>query len=354
MSLSSKRRHATSSDKMLQLQRKANALVWRNIERLNDIASRDYKHDDLLAQLHPWREHPSLQFNNTLSFLCILATAFSGLSLLLFPILHIPILLGVLITLALAFLAYVLYQSPAPIIDAIERLEEDAIRSLYQLQHGQIPEQNVLPLRASMLMSQMQILFPIFQQGDLSNAIHGYAAAKWQGRNGQDYAVLVFHYHYVDKVEGRDREGERIKVREQHYDQWGVLVFGTKLQGLAVSNLGRLERPSFGQAYTEQWQTSDIDTNQKLSIYCSDAMQAAKSLGPAAVLGLNQLFSGHSGVWMCHPNQAVMCFLGKHNLLQHSQQRPKITDISQLRGHLRTFRLYPYEKLQQAMLALLP
>ncbi len=338
----------------LHIRRQSNAMVWRNIERLNDIASRDYPHHDLLAQLYPWGNNPSLKFNNGLSLLIFIAASFSLLSLVLFPVLHVPTIIGITITMGLGFLAYLLYESPSAVRDAVMRLEEDVIRSLYQIQQGKLPEQQVLPLRASMLMSQMQIIFPLFQQGDLSNAIHAYAAATWQGRSGKNHPVLLFQYHYVNQVETQDKNGKHLKIKEKHFDRWGVLVFEGRLQGLAISSLGRFQSPDFGHAYAEKWQTSDIDTNQKINIFCSNPMQAAKALDPVTVLGLNQLFEKHRGVLMCHPNQAVMCFLGEQNLLEHANNRPKIQDISQLRGHLRTFRLYPYEQLQQAMLKLLP
>lgn len=333
-----------------------NQQVKQNIARLLHIAQQDLPHEALLAQLHPWRGYPSLRFHNGLSILIAIIVSLLLLASvigLLTPEQSQWSLMGFIAALALALWGYYQHEAQSQITQTVTALEEDVIRSLYQVQQGHLPEQHILPLRSSMLMSQLQILFPIFQQGDHSNNIHSYAATTWYGRHEQAFPVLLFHYHFVNKTEANDEHGKTWLRTEQHQDRWGALIFNSTVQGIAVSNLSRLQRPAFEQVYPHAWQTSDINSNQNLYIRCQDPMQAAKALPPAAVLALAQLFQQHQGVVMAHNNQNIICFLGNKALLQHTKKRGNIHDVSQLRGHLRTFRLYPYEQLQRAIKVLL-
>ena len=64
-------------------------------------------------------------------------------------------------------------------------------------------------------------------------------------------------------------------------------------------------------------------------------------------------FEQRQGDLLFHPENKMLCYLGPHDLFQVSSKQQNISDISTLRGHLRTFKLKQLENLQHDLLQFL-
>ena len=251
--------------------------------------------------------------------------------------------------LLMIFWAYISYEDKQPIDDVIEFLEQQSINKKYQLALHQQPQHISVPLQPVLFIAHLKRLFPVFNQGTISNDLPYYASTIWEDEDGQQHQVMVFQYHYVNEMLVRDKNGDDVRVKEIHKDLWGVFVFDVETQGLAITTANK----DFYYPYRFPWHTSDIQTNQKLNIFGSDEMQTAKLLSPAFVLRLADFFAQRQGDLMFHPSSHTLCFLGPANLFKISTQAKNIQDISALRGHLRTFKLPYLESLQRDLIPFL-
>ncbi len=257
--------------------------------------------------------------------------------------------LGLISGLLMIFWAYISYEDKQPIDDVIEFLEQQSINKKYQLALHQQPQHISVPLQPVLFIAHLKRLFPVFNQGTISNDLPYYASTVWEDKDGQQHQVMVFQYHYVNEMLVRDKNGDDVRVKEIHKDLWGVFVFDVETQGLAITTANK----DFYYPYRFPWHTSDIQTNQKLNIFGSDEMQTAKLLSPAFVLRLADFFAQRQGDLMFHPSSHTLCFLGPANLFKISTQAKNIQDISALRGHLRTFKLPYLESLQRDLIPFL-
>lgn len=332
----------------LHLRRKTNEVVFRNIARLWELAHKAKSHQDLLDGLHPWNDPIQLKFQNTLPLFMAVFGVLQMLSLILAPH-HIGLQCNFALGCLVLFWAYLTYEQKQPIQEVIEYLEETAITHKYQLKFQQQPQHISVPLNPLQFIGHLKRLFPLFDRGTLSNDIQRYASTVWENDDGQQYQVLVFQYHYVDELQVRDKDGDRVTVKEIHKDLWGVFVFDIATQGLAVTTSNR----KFYYPYTYEWHSSDIQTNQKLKFYGSDPLQTAKIMSPGFVLKLSDFFTHRHGELVFHAEQNMLCYLGSQDLFKVSSHNKNINDISTLRGHLRTFKLIELEQLKTALLTFL-
>ena len=290
----------------------------------------------------------TLKFDNFLPIVLFLAGIFCALLILISPT-SIYLQLGFFAGLMMMFWAWISFEKPTDIDKAIKALEDQVIQHKYHLEYFSQPTHINLPLQSALMMAKIKQMFPVFDLGNYANEIPLYASSSWQDENGQDHSIMVFEYRYIDEVKVRDKDGNDIRVKLIERSQWGVLVFNTQLQGLAVTSRGR----KFYHPYSHPWQTSDISLNKKIKIFGSDPLNIAKQISPSLVLKFADFFESQDGHLLFHPNNGCMCFIGQKNLFQISKNKRRIEDISALRGHLRTFKLAQLERLQQDLLKFL-
>ncbi|WP_326518746.1 hypothetical protein [Acinetobacter sp. CAAS 2-6] len=332
----------------IHLRRRKNQRIMQNVARLWELGKQAQSHQELLEGLHPWGTDNQLRFDNVLPILLAVIAGCCLLSIWILPA-GLPSHLAFWLALGLGFYSYLTYEQSSPIAEVIEFLEQQTITQKYSFQFYQTPVHISMPVQPSLFQAYLKNLFPLFQQGQVSNTIPVYASTVWTDDQGQQYPVLLFQYHFVNEIRMRDRNGNETKVKEVHKDLWGVFIFQVAAQGLAVTS----SRKTFEFPYLHDWHTSDIQINQKLRIFGANPLQLAKTLTPAMVLRLDQLFATRSGDLLLHPEQPVLCFLGEQDLFKISTKTQNIDDISKLRGHLRTFRLAEYENLQRDLIAFL-
>ena len=332
----------------IHIRRKKNAVVFDNLERLWRLQHEAKSHQDILDGLHPWNAPIPLKFDNFLPAILFIIGLCCALIIVVKPS-SIYFQLSFFIGLMMMFWAWISFEKKTEIDKTIKALEDQVIKHKYQLDYFKQPTHIDLPLQPVLMMTKIKQMFPVFDVGSYANDIPLYASSTWQDENGQDHPVMVFEYRYIDEVTVRDKDGDEVRVKLIERSQWGVLVFKTKLKGLAVTSMGR----KFYHPYSYPWQTSDISLTQKIKIYGSDPLNTAKQMSPSLVLKFAEFFDTQDGHLLFHPTNDCLCFIGPKNLFQISKNKRKIEDISALRGHLRTFKLVHLERLQQDLLKFL-
>lgn len=326
----------------IHIRRKKNERVFSNIARLWDIGRSAENQQNILDGLHPWNAPIVLEFENVLPLFLAVLGVFLSFSIFIDPS-NIWMKISLFVGLLMIFWAYIGYEEQKPIDDVIEYLEQQSISQKYQLAPYKQPQHFLVPLQPVLFIAHLKQLFPVFNQGSVSNSFPYYASTVWVDENEQQHSVMVFQYHYVNEIRVRDKNGDDIKIKELHNDLWGVFVFDVETQGLAITTANK----EFHEPYHFPWHTSDIQTNQKLNIFGSDELQTAKLLTPAFVLKLADFFAHREGDLMFHPSSHTLCFLGTKDLFKISSKAKNIQDISALRGHLRTFKLPYLENLKR-------
>ncbi|MHA3893053.1 hypothetical protein [Acinetobacter sp. GXMZU3951] len=332
----------------IHIRRKKNKVVFHNIARLWDVGRQAQSHQQILDGLHPWNAPITLKFDNALPILLGMTSAVLSFAILIEPSslwAQSCLFFGIL----MLFWAFICYENDDPIEEVIDYLEQQTIAQKYQLAYHRQPQHISIPLNPVLFIAHLKRLFPLFDQGSVANDFPIYASTVWMDEQHKAHQVLVFQYHFVNEIRMKDKDGNQVKVQEVHRDLWGVFVFDIEMPGLAITTASK----SFGYPYSFAWQTSDIQTNQRLKIYGCDQMQLAKMLTPATVLRIADFFQYRSGDLLFHPESNVLCYLGPHDLFKISSKAENIQDISSLRGHLRTFKLPHLEQLKSDLLQFL-
>ncbi|MCU4414258.1 hypothetical protein KTH71_09425 [Acinetobacter sp. WU_MDCI_Axc73] len=330
-----------SLQRTLHIRRKKNAHVFRNIARLQEIGEKAEAHQQILDQLHPWGDNPTLRFDNGLPKFLMLMGVISFLGMFVLPSFGFPFVLGLFCTIGLFFLAFILYETDDSIEEVIRYLEEKSIETRYGLKFGQVPDYLSSYARPALFIQQLINSFPFFDKGHDSNQISWYASATIKNDQDKAYPTFIFQYHYINRIEVIDGNGDKVTIRRIDKNLYGICIFETQTHALAVNNLGS----QIGFPYEVRWNSSDIQISQQLAIYGIDQLQLVKTLNPALLLRLSDFFKSRKGELIFHSHQNMMCFLGDANLFEVSSKTREIRDISSLRGHLRTFRLKHYEQL---------
>ena len=330
----------------LHIRRKKNAQVFRNIARLWDIGRQSQSEQALLDGLHPWREPHHLRFFNTLPYLLIII-AVNTLIFGYFLHPHIQLLWSISAAIFIGFLAYLLYESPSQLTEVIHFLEQRIIQLRYNLNFQQLPAYLPIHAQPTLVLSKLKQNFPIFQRGSESNEISQYASTVWDDSHTQ-HQVLIFQYHYVDKVVIANTESKQI-TKSIHKDLWGAFIFQIPTLGIAVSN----QRSRFFTPYVQSWQSSDIQTNQSLHILGQNQHQLAKVMSPSMTLKLNDFFQHFQGDLIYHHQENMLCYLGEQDLFTRISKHKDIHDIPALRGHLRMLNMPEYQKFKTLMLNLI-
>lgn len=340
-----------TSQRILALRSQKNAEVEHNLARLWQIGRNSHSAEDLLNQLHPWSAPKHLKFDNALAILTALVGAVFILPLLLDPYARLA-QLSAFAAVCLLGLSYLLYASERPITEVIAYLEQRMIQTRYQLHYHKQPEALARPLNPTLFIAQLKQQFPIFNRGSIVNEIPFFASTIWQEQNGKKHQILLFQYHFVNQLQVRNQQGERLSVKEVHQDLWGVFIFDLDhdLPTFAAST----QHKKMPYPYHLPWHSSDIQIRKRLYIGGENPLDMAKKIGPALTLKLGQFFSQRQGELYINENQNMLCYLGQDDLMKiTSHNHKKIQDISALRGHLRTFKLPLLECLKNDLLTLL-
>ena len=333
----------------IHIRRKKNDVVFQNIARLWQLHETAISQQDILDGLHPWAGPIQLKFDNQLPYVL------AGLGLFLCSSLiidasNVYVQITFAVGLAMSFWAWLSYETDKPIQEVIQALENKVISFKYGLHYFAMPPHLSLPINAQMLPVKLKQLFPLFNLGSIANDFPVYASTFWEDDHGQQHSVLIFQYRYVTEITLRDKNGDKVRVKEVEQYLYGTFVFESqKFQGLAFSS----QKRNFASPYQTTWKTSDILLNQKLNIFGVNQITLAKQMTPANVLKFDQFFQHQDGSLIFHPEQHCLCFLGKKNLFQASAKKQEIYDISALRGYLRTFRLPYLEQLKTDLTTLL-
>lgn len=336
-----------SFKQFLHLRQQKNQQVHQNIERLWSVGRKAESEQQLLDALHPWGDTPNLRFYNFLpTMLSLCSILILCIGLLLHPIIH-WIWSGLLTAFGL-FLSYLCYENKTPLQEVIQFLEQRMISLRYQLDFQKLPPILLLNASPHSFLNQLKQLFPLFEQGNISNDISLFASTLWRNSSKQHY-IIVFQYHFVNEQFAVEHEKARQVLKKEHQDLWGAFIFDMPALGIAVSNQGS----DFKAPYSESWHSTDILTNQRLRIYGLSQHELARVVQPHLTLKLNDFFEHFDGDFIYHHKASVACYLGKQNLFQVNQPQRSITDISTLRGHLRTLNMPIYQKFNQQMLRII-
>lgn len=333
--------------KLIHLRTEKNKLVMYNIDRLWEISRNATTAQDILDGLHPWGKDSDLKFHNTLCYVFIVFGAFSlALGWLITD--YIPFFFSILCSLLWFFIAYLSYESNDPIQEVIQALELKIKLLKFDLAFQKLPDFLSNTLNSALVIAKLKQAFPLFNQGTESNDIVNFASTIWTDEDSTQHPILLFKYHYVSEFSILDSKGKRQKIKKFHKDLWGVFVFQTEALGIAASN----RRENFVYPYTQYWQSSDIELNQKLSIFGHNQQQLAKVISPSMTLKLSDFFQNNKGDLIIHFQENILCYMGEQNLFHTtSKNNPAdIQNISELRGYLRTLDMPNYQQFKQRML----
>jgi len=334
-------------EQLLHIRTKKNQHVMHNIARLWEIGHQAQSAQDILDGLHPWKENKELFFHNViprLLFIIGIITAILGLFI--HP--YFPYPLSLLASFLCCFTAYLIYEQSDPIDEVIDFLEQRIMLLRYDLHFNKAPNYISSTSNTLLVLSKLKQSFPLFSQGNVSNEIEQFASTTWFDGE-KEHQVMLFQYHYVDEFALTNGYGDKQKIKEIDKNQWGAFVFQMPSLGFAASN----KHNEFIAPYTQKWKTSDILVNQKLHIFGYDQHQLARAISPSVTLKLSDFFQHYSGNVVYHFKENMMCYMGDQDLFRTSRKKQKLTNISVLRGHLRTLTMPEYEKFKQCMLNLI-
>ncbi len=336
--------------RLLHLRTQKNQQILQSVARLWDIGRHAKTAQEILDGLHPWGKHNELKFYNTLpKFLVVLGIACIILGWFVHP--YLPYMLSALFGAGCCFLAFLIYESHDSIEEVIDYLEQRMMLLKFDLHFQCMPNIFTKTSNSTLILSQLKQLFPLFQQGSVSNDIDLYASTTWTDSVGISHPVMVFQYHFVSDFKVPTVEGKLQKIKEIHQDLWGAFVFQTPALAFAASDT----RKTFFHPYHFKWQSSDILLNQKIHLFGDSQQQLAKNISPSMTLKLADFFDENSGELISHFQENITFFIGENNLLRRSnkKQADDIRTISELRGYLRTLDMPAYQQFQQSMLKFL-
>lgn len=336
--------------RLLHLRTQKNQQILQSIARLWDIGRHAKTEQEILDGLHPWGKHNELKFYNILpKALAILGISCFILVWFLDP--DLPYFLSVLFGACCCFLSFLIYEAHEPIEEVIEYLEQRIMLLKFDLHFQSMPSIFTKTSNSTLMLSQLKQLFPLFQQGSVSNDMGLYASTTWIDNLGVAHPVMLFQYHYISDFKVPTAEGKLQKIKEIHKDLWGAFIFQTPACAFAASD----KRKTFFHPYDFKWQSSDISLNQKIHLFGDSQQRLAKNISPSMTLKLADFFEENSGDLVSHIQENITLFMGEKNLLRRSnkKQAKDIRNISELRGYLRTLNMPAYQQFQQSMLKFL-
>ncbi|KAA8733874.1 hypothetical protein F4V57_07435 [Acinetobacter qingfengensis] len=331
-----------------RLHRRMNKKVWNNVERLRRIALNATSKQDILDALHPWRLSPLLTFNNTWSYILLaLSVVLTGAATFYFYQTGLWLLFLWIIGFTAGCYAYLSIEQPEYIERVIQMLAHKTLQFQYDFKFNEFPPLGVDLNNPSYLLTLIKNQFDCFQQGRSDNEIIDFAGTTWQV-NEDLYPVLLVHYIAITEVTLSDKNGNEY-TKQIETQRWGACVFNMPNLAVVISNKNQ-NFPS----YPVEWDSSDIGFNQQFYLAGQSEYELAKSLTPQRILALAEHLQDMRGCLMFHHQLNIMCYLSEQNIFKIKPPKKAITDISQLRGFLRTLQAPHYECMQKNLVALIP
>lgn len=326
-----------------------NKKVWTNLERLKDIAARSQSKQDILDGLHPWRLAINLRFNNTFAILQFV----SGILLILIAFLLYAssggwLVFSCILGLAICTYAYLSIEKQSHIDHVIQLLSDQVYQHQYQVKFLNFPtlQHSAGVMNPAYLLARVRQGFNCLNEGNAGNNIDFYASTTWHVQ-GHDFPVLLFHYECIDEIIIRDVKGNEIKKKTISH-RYGACVFDMPNLGLMVST--QKERYT---RYPIQWSTSDIQFNQKFNVAGQQELELARNLTPTRILAIANHLEHMHGTLMFHDQMNAFCYVSRQNIFQTQLPKKPITDVSMLRGYLRTLRAPHYEKMVESLIVII-
>lgn len=320
-----------------------NKKVWTNLERLKTLLATNPNKQQILDSLHPWRLSISLKFNNTFAILQIGI----GIILVVSSCLYFssaPWFFAALWICSVAFClyAYLSIEKQSDIDQVINQLNAQVFQDQYQIKFNHFPSiDNSLSNPIHLLMKIRQG-FDCLNEGNSDNIIDSIASTEWEV-NGHKYPVLLFHYKCVNQTAINDHNNNVIK-KEIVSHRWGAVVFDMPpLAFVVTSNATSYPR------YPIAWSSSDIQFNQRYKLAGQQELELARNLTPLRILSLGRNLDQLKGTLMFHDQMNAFCYVSQQNIFATSPPPKPITDISLLRGYLRTLKAPHYENVKACL-----
>ena len=317
-----------------------NKKVSHNLDRLNALIAKNPSKAEILDTLHPWRTSILLKYNNTfavLQFVIGFLLFFMGVFWM-FSLGGWAILLW-LIGLGLCTYAYFSFEQQSEIDSIIGELSGQVFQDQYQVKFNQFPTIDKSFNNPTRLLTLVKNGFDCLNEGNFSNSIETIAATQWDV-NGHLYPVLLFHYKFIDESIVRDPKNQTQRKQTTSH-RWGACVFDMPALAFVVSGT-ETNYPR----YPRRWTPSDIQFNQKYKIKGQQELELARNLTPPRILALATNLDALRGSIMFHDQMNAFCYLSQQNIFSTQAPAKKITDISMLRGYLRTLKAPHYEKVK--------
>lgn len=320
-----------------------NKKVWNNLDRLTAILAKNPNKQDILDALHPWRLSILLRFNNTFAILQIsIGIILIVLSCLYFSSAPWFFAFLWLISIGLCIYAYLSIEKQSDIDHIITQLSNQVFQDQYQVKFNQFPIIDKSLINPTHLLMRIRQGFDCLNEGNASNSIEAIASTEWQV-NGHLYPVLLFHYKCVNETTTRDTKGNVVK-KETVSHRWGACVFD--MPPLAfVATSSRMEYPR----YPVGWSSSDIQFNRKYTLAGQQELELARNLSPQRILNLGRNLDRLRGTIMFHDSMNAFCYVSQQNIFATQKPTKPITDISMLRGYLRTLKAPHYENVKESL-----
>lgn len=324
-----------------------NRKVAQNFERLRLIAAQSQTKAEILDALHPWGQSINLRYHNGISILLMLigVTLILLSTLMFFQSIWLMLSLWCLAAIIFAY-GYFSFESQDEMSIVVQQLSNVIFYSQYHIQMHTLPHlDRIHGLNDQYMLIKIRQAFDCLNLGNVSNQILNYAATHWQ-IDGIHYPVLLLHYLQTDEIIQEQNDQRMLRTIKTYY--WGACIFQLPAHGLAVST----HKTDFPD-YPVRWSSSDIGFNQRYHISGQSELHLAKTLTPQRILSLAQHLKTMQGTLMFHPEMQACCYLSTQNIFKTQALKKPITDVSQLRGYLRTLQAPDYENMQQQLTAII-
>ncbi len=326
-----------------------NKKVANNLDRLRAITSQSKSKQEILDAMHPWRLSISLRYNNTLTYL-LMATS---IGLIVFATFYLYqsgfwLMSAWVVGIILGCYAYFSLEKQSEVNQVIHQLTGMVFQYQYNVRFAQFPviQEQSQRLNPTYMLMKIKQGFDCLKQGNSANELVDFAATTWQV-DGHDYPVLLFQYLAINEVVMRDQKGNQYRKQVESH-RWGACVFHMPALAFTITTT----RSSFPR-YPVTWTSSDIQFNQRFKIAGQQEFELAKNLTPQRILTLAHHLEQMNGTLMFHDDMQIFCYLSTQNIFQPQKPNKDITDISQLRGYLRTLHAPHYEQMQNSLMGII-
>ena len=320
-----------------------NKKVSNNLTRLRALIAKNPSKEEILDALHPWRTSIQLKYNNTFVTLQFVL----GVILFLIGLFWMLSLGGWAILFWLSGIGICTYagfffEKQSEIDEVIKQLQDLVFQDQYQIKFNHFPNIDQHMLNPTRILMQIKHGFDCLNEGNASNNIEFFASTTWQ-IDCEDYPVLLFHYKFSNENAVKDQHQNIIK-KEVTSHRYGAVVFNQQALAFMVSN-----KQSTYPRYPIKWSSSDIQFNRQFNIAGQQELELARNLTPHRILALAENLQHLQGTLMFHDQLNALCYVSTQHIFEPLKPKKPITDISMLRGYLRTLNAIHYERMQHSL-----